>query len=450
MDYFRNIIQKLGIDGALFFTLIYRGLQATGALFTIVFIAAFLNKEEQGYYYTFGSILAIQIFFELGITAIITQFVAHETASVSFHNYKMKGNPLASSRLSSLLRFCINWFIIVCLLLFVTLIIVGFIFFNTFNTSSNINWQFPWVILCFSTAVNLFYIPLLAFIEGLGYIKIASKIKATQQFVLILTSILFLLLGLGLYASPIALLVSCAIPPLYILFSKIKLLLKQIWNDLSIYKVNYFKEIFPLQWKVAISWASGYFIYQLFNPIVFAKDGAEVAGRVGMSLAVINGILTISLSWMNIRIPQLSKLIAQRNFTELDIVFRKNFKNANFFSFLGLFISVVFIIILNYFSFSLGKRFLSVIPFCIMAFCAFINQFIGGLAIYLRCHKKEPLLIYSFVIAICTATFFMIVGSSNGLMGIVWSYFFITTFISLPWVIYIYITKKKQWHTQLY
>ncbi|WP_312993452.1 polysaccharide biosynthesis protein [Chryseobacterium flavum] len=447
---FRNIIRKFGIDGALFFTLIYRGLQATGSLFTIFFIAVFLNKEEQGYYYTFGSILAIQVFFELGITAIITQFVAHEAANASFDNYHMKIDLSASSRLSSLLRFCVNWFVIVCLLLFITLILAGFIFFNTFSTNSNINWQTPWIILCFSTVLNLFYIPLLAFIEGLGYIKISSKIKAIQQLVLILLSILFLLFGFGLYANPIALLIACTIPPFYILFSKIKILLIQIWNNLSTYKVSYFKEIFPLQWKIAISWASGYFIYQLFNPIIFAKDGAEIAGRVGMSLAIINGILTISLSWMNIRIPQLSKLIAQRNYVELDIVFLRNFKYANLYSFLGLFISVIFIASLNYFNLPLGKRFLPIIPFCIMAFCAFINQFIGGLAIYLRCHKKEPLLIYSFVIAICTATFFMITGSRMGLMGIVWSYFFITTFISLPWVVHIYITKKKQWHTELY
>ena len=70
------ITQKLGIDKAIFYFLLSRGLSISTALFTVFFIAKNLSPEEQGFYYTFGSIVALQVFFELGLTGIITQFVA--------------------------------------------------------------------------------------------------------------------------------------------------------------------------------------------------------------------------------------------------------------------------------------------------------------------------------------------------------------------------------------
>lgn len=52
----------IGIDGAIAFTILSRIIQAGGGIITLIFIAKCLTKVEQGYYYTFGSILAIQIF----------------------------------------------------------------------------------------------------------------------------------------------------------------------------------------------------------------------------------------------------------------------------------------------------------------------------------------------------------------------------------------------------
>jgi hypothetical protein len=72
----KNVSNKIGIDSAIAFTILSRIIQAGGGVITLLFVAKFLTKIEQGYYYTFGSILAIQIFFELGLSGIITQFVA--------------------------------------------------------------------------------------------------------------------------------------------------------------------------------------------------------------------------------------------------------------------------------------------------------------------------------------------------------------------------------------
>jgi len=45
-------------------------------------IATFLTKSEQGYYYTFGSVLGLTVFFELGLSYVIIQFTSHEMAGL--------------------------------------------------------------------------------------------------------------------------------------------------------------------------------------------------------------------------------------------------------------------------------------------------------------------------------------------------------------------------------
>ena len=84
------VFHKLGIDGAILYTTSARIIQAGGGIVTVFLIAKFLSKEEQGFYFTFASVLAIQIFFELGLGGILTQFVAHEMAHIRIKNLRCR------------------------------------------------------------------------------------------------------------------------------------------------------------------------------------------------------------------------------------------------------------------------------------------------------------------------------------------------------------------------
>ena len=286
---------KIGIDGAIAFTILSRIIQAGGGVITLLFVAKCLTKVEQGYYYTFGSILAIQIFFELGLSGIITQFVAHENANLTWYDrVSFSGSEVSSSRLASLLRFTVKWFAVISLLLFFGLLIAGYLFFSTYGKGNvDVNWHIPWVILSVTTSLSLMVSPILAFFEGLGRVKEVARIRMIQQvtqlsFVLILFS-----LGFKLFSAPVAAIVSFLIVPLWIFFGNKRKLLTFIWNKLGEWQINYRLEIFPYQWKIALSWISGYFIFQLFNPVLFATEGAVVAGQMGMTITVLNSILMV-------------------------------------------------------------------------------------------------------------------------------------------------------------
>ena len=55
---FKVVNVKLGMDGAIAYSSLARVFQSFSGVISIFFIATFLTGEEQGFYYTFGSILA--------------------------------------------------------------------------------------------------------------------------------------------------------------------------------------------------------------------------------------------------------------------------------------------------------------------------------------------------------------------------------------------------------
>ena len=442
----------IGIDGAIAFTILSRIIQAGGGIITLVFIAQYLTKVEQGYYYTFGSILAIQIFFELGLSGIITQFVAHENSALIWEDeIRFTGSDKSSSRLSSLLRFSVKWFSVISVILFVGLILAGYFFFGVFGKNDiGVSWQVPWIILSITTTLSLMISPLLAFFEGLGRVKEVAKIRLIQQAVQLSLVIIFFSVGLKLYSSPLAALVTCTIAPLWILLgSKIRLI-QFILKKKGKWNVNYRLEIFPYQWKIAVSWISGYFIFQLFNPVLFATEGAIVAGQMGMTITVLNSIMALTFSWMTTKVPTFSVLIAQKKYLQLDNLFNKTLIQSSVLNVIGLLSFLGLIFVLRYFDIkvggkNIGNRFLPLLPMLFMMIPIFFNNIIGSWAIYMRCHKEEPMLLQSVVIgALCTMST-IIFGNYYGVQGISTGYM-ILTIVSFVWTYIIFVSKKNEWH----
>ena len=212
-------------------------------------------------------------------------------------------------------------------------------------------------------------------------------------------------------------------------------------------RISYMKEIFPYQWKIALS---GFFIFQLFNPVLFATEGAVVAGQMGMTISVLNGIQALSMSWISTKVPLYSGLIAKQNYVLLDNLFNKTLKQQAFVS-LGL-LTILFVGA-NFLSITqlklgdnvLAERLLPIWPMFLMMVPLFSNQFVNAWATYLRCHKREPYLVLSIVGGVACSLSTFVLGNLFGLMGIVLGYCVITIILTF-WGYEIYHKCKKQWH----
>jgi len=447
---FKTLANKIGIDKAIFFTSSSSILNAIGSVFSVFLVVKFMSNVEQGYYYTFGSIVAIQIFFELGLNTIITQYAAHENAHLNFNSKdELEGPLFHKSRIASLLRFSIKWYFFFSLFLNVSLVFAGFIFFKKYNNTNNINWSIPWILLSAGTSLNLFISPVIAFLQGIGKVKELARFQLIGQILRLLFVWTGLYLGLGLFVLGIGSICYFIIITLLIIKNYFHLL-KYIFKIELTEKINYIIEIFPFQWKIALSWISGYFIFQLFNPVLFATEGPQVAGQMGLTLAALNGILSMSLAWINTKVPHFSNLIAQKNYIELDFSFKLALKQSLS---INIFLLLILTLLIGSFHFfnikisgkPLSNRFLGFIPLFFMMIPIIINQLVSSWATYLRCHKKEPYLINSIVGGILCTLSTLILGNNYGVIGITFGYMIINL-IMLPWSYYTFNKKKNEWH----
>lgn len=451
VSFLRRIQHRLGIDKSIVFTSLARVIQAIGGVVSIFFVAKYLTDIEQGFYYTFGSIVAIQVFFELGLNGIITQYVAHEASYLSWESStKLSGEKKYRSRLASLLHFCAKWYLFFSVILFITLTIVGLFFFSQFGGHDDIVWRLPWLLLAFGTALNLLLAPILAFLEGLGKVQEVAQLRLWQQIVGLLIVWGGLITGAKLYVLGVNWLIGIILVAVFILKSDFRYILQNIWQIPVKETVDYKTEIFPYQWKIALSWISGYFIFQLFNPVLFATEGAVIAGQMGMTLAALNGIQSLSLSWMTTKIPLYSGLIAQKQYRQLDIIFNRTLRQSVFINGVALFSMFIMIYFIRYYHFIIGgldleSRFFDYLPMLLMMISLFINQFISSWAIYLRCHKEEPFLVNSIIGGILCCLSTVLLGKFFGVIGITSGYCLITFFLVF-WGYWIFKTKKQEWH----
>ena len=447
------VIKRLGFDKAILYSSSSSLVSILGNLLTLGLIVKVLTPIEQGYFFTFGSLISVQIFFELGLNGIIVQFIAHESANVITDGKSLIGNNNSISRISSLFKFSLKWYLFFSILLFFTLIFWGKYFFSNFsNIHDSVNWQFPWLLISFSTFLSLIITPFSAFLIGIGEINLALRSQMFQQFIKVLTLILLLFFKFNLYAIGISTILSI-LPLVYLYFFKRRSYFIFLKNYTIVEKISYNNEILPLQWKIALSWISGYFIFQLFNPILFAREGAIMAGKMGITLSILNAISSISLVWVSTKSQIFSNYIAKKKFKELDVLFNKSILQATFvmvclFTIFFLIFHCISISDIHIFGKSLSNRFLPNSAILIMSFTILFNLWISAIAIYLRSHKKEPFLILSITSAILCSISITIFGKIFGLYGMIISYLIVTIIITI-FAYNIFLRKKNIWHKSL-
>lgn len=449
---FVNIAQKIGMDKAIAYTSGNGIFGAFIGVFSVVLYATCLTKEEQGYYYTFASIITIQGFFELGFTGIMTQFVAHEHAHLSWsqNGIGLEGGSRYRSRLASLLHICVKWYAVVALLFLISLQVAGTAFFEEFGKNEDIGWKLPWLIVSTMSAWSLFIAPVFSFMNGLGLVKDIAKMGF---FRLITNTIVLwscLLLGMKLYSMAFAAIVSAVYVVFYFSTHRFFKILKGIWKTEIRERVSYMKEIFPYQWKIALSWMSGYFIFNFMNPVIFATVGSVAAGQFGMSINVLNQIRNLAMSWITTKIPLMSRLIELKEFLELDKIFRKTVIQEVLVCLVLLlgFWTTIVVLRSTQMTFGdsvLGERFLEYCPLLLVTIPVTVQALTDNLATYLRCHKQEPFWTISIVNGIASATSIIIMGKYFGLYGITGGYCALTI-VFFPWAYWIFKKKRAEWH----
>ncbi len=453
----QRISQRAGIDEAVAFSLLGRGWLALSGVVTFFLLTQFLSRAQLGFYVTFLDVLGLQVFFELGLAHVLVQFASHERARLEWTAAgTLEGDPVSKARLSSLLRMVVRWYGVITILLLLLLLPGGVAYFHRYGAQyPNVPWQLPWVWIVFVTAGSLALSPLLALLEGCGLIARIARMQMIQNAV---GSLLFwaaLLCHWGLYTVAITNTTAFLGGVCWLWLTK-----RRFFADLWSYQssgeaaaaagIGWKQEVWPLQWKIALSWLSGYFIFRLFNPLMFVFHGPVAAGRMGLSLLAVGAVAGLSLSWVNTKSAPFGMLIARREFAELD----RRFFPCLWQSVIFLAFSALVVWLATFALFKSGNplslRILEPLPMALLLGATVATHVASCEAIYLRAHKQEPFLVMSLLWGGSILLTSVTLGREFGATGMMLGYFLINLIVGLGGGTWIFVQKRAQWHAPAY
>ncbi|AIR06916.1 MULTISPECIES: hypothetical protein [Cedecea] len=446
--FFKKIVQKLGVDFDIGNTLLLRLWSTVSGALLVLIIPFFLSTPEQGYYFTFASLIGMQIFFELGFNFVITQMISHEMVNVKVTDGKLDGRRNSVDRIYSLIAMLVKWYAVISILFFVTVYYIGIHFFNTHGSLHQSDWVYAWFGIVFCSSLNIFASPFLSVLEGMGFVGRVARLRLYQSIAGYLSLAVLLSFHFKLNAIPAVSGMAALFSLIYIFKIKFSVLFSPVYKADKIdvknkVSISWRHEIFPFQWRIAISWISGYFIFQLFNPLVFSNQGAAEAGKLGLLLTIFSTILTLSMSWVNAKIPSMSRLISCGNRVELNILFKKIFICSLAFNILLSFMFVVTLKVMMIMGMPLADRVSGVNTVVLIAIINIINHIIFCLASYMRAHKEEPLLFNSVITGVLVAIFAYFM-SKYSVFLMISSYLAILITVTLPWVLILFRQYNKR------
>jgi hypothetical protein len=436
----------IGLDRAIAFTVLGRVVQGLGSVGSVLLIVHFLSAAEQGYYYALWSLVALQSVFELGFSFVILQVAAHERAHLEFHpDGSITGSQKAHFRLASLLQRAVRWYTTAAVVMGVVLLLGGIRFFSLHQQPQAPNiWIVPLRITVLACAITFSIGPVLSFLEGCGQVAQVARMRFFQSTVSVALSWTAMLSHHGLF-SPAMVLLGQGFVAGGLLYSRRKLLIPLLRMHVAHMGISWRSEVWPFQWKIAVSWLCDYFVFQLFTPVLFAFRGPVEAGKMGLSMSIVLQLSAMMLAWMTTKAAPFGSLIAKRDTPELDRMFFRSLRQS-----ISLFTGAAALVMMGVlaapFIFpKISSRIEEWPIFLLLLLTALSSHVVQSEAIYLRAHKCEPFLVQSIVIALFTAGSVVVLAKTSGAFGVSLAYFVVLGVAGVISATAIFRAKRSQW-----
>lgn len=384
------------ISSDVFSILSQRGWQACAGFVTLVFVARCLTPVEQGWYYTFASLAAIQIIFDMGLSTVLIQVAAHEFSGLCWGIAGTVKGP-GKERFLALLRKAVSWYFCAAACFLIT-IPIGLFFFSSTADEIGYNWRWAWGLVVLATGGNLMVLPVLSIIEGTGKVREAYSVRLIQGMAGAAAIWTILNLKGGLYAAAAMPGISMLIGCLWLSIYKRKLIIEAF--RVSGRHFSWLDEVWPFQWRMGVSWLCSYLLMQIHTPLLFRTQGAVVAGQMGLSISITNMLGLLSQAWMTSRIPGMAKAVSMKDWKTLDVLFiRGSISVLTVFA-----ASACLAMILRWgLTFSpYDNRILPLGEFGGLLFVVLLSQATGMIASQLRAFRKEPFMTPSIIGAALT------------------------------------------------
>lgn len=424
------------LPAAVVYSLLFRCVQVATGFLTIPLILLFLTPAEQGYYYTFLGIAALQSFLELGFAIVITIFAAHEWHHLSLSRENgVTGPPEALSRLSSLGKIVLRYFSTAAGIFLILSLVVGYLTLDGEPSASLLRTWAPLSVYLALTAIIFWLTPVLNIIEGCNQVAAIARFRSIQVLLSYAAMWAALAAGAKLWALPV--LAACQVVAIgtYLgLFQKPFVRLFKMPAGGS--RIDWKQDLFPMQWRIAVQGLFSYFSFPFYTTFAFWTLGAIAAGRIGLTLQLVSGIQMLGLVAISARGAEFGLLAAAGRQAEL----LQRCKNATVLAagvvLAGFALLTVGLWAAQRFFPEIGGRVLGIQPTLILALGVLATLPVQAIALFLRAHKIERLT----VVGLLSGVLYGAVGAASinfaRELGLVISYLAITALFTLPMTIY--------------
>jgi hypothetical protein len=425
-------------------TLLLRGWNVVGGVLTLIILPTQLDGDSLGYYYTFSSLIALQVFFELGVNQVILQFVSHEFAHLRIEQGPVLSGPVHHmDRLTLLVRAIVKWYTTAALLFALIVGVSGYYFLQSQVHTASVSWSKQWVLVVIFSAVNLWVSPFLTFIEGSGQVGQVARSRLYQSIIGYTALWTVALFGGGIWAVLCVPLANASVSILWLRkHGKLcRWLVSRRTPSASTF--SWRTEILPFQWRIAVSWISGYFIFNLFTPVTFSKFGPAQAGRVGVALAMFNAISAIGMSWVTAKSAHLNMHVARNERLALNRLFTGLLIRSTVATGIICVVALAAAHELPFFWPRLAAKMPEIAVLLPLAISTVANSVVFSQAIYMRAHKEEPMLPVS-VVSGFLAGLAIYFGSRIGMLAMMSMYTCVTVIVTLPWTFGIFLRYYRR------
>jgi hypothetical protein len=424
-----------------------RGAQGVAALVGVLLVARTVDRATQGFYFAILGFLAFMQLAEFGLTYAVMQSASHESAIAI--NVRQPAPPDTLARLGALLRGATRFNAGVTVISALAIAAIGSRMLLAGGSSSNSvpQWMAPWASALVAASATQLLNPRISLLEGAGHVGEVWRLRFVQESAAAVVLWSALLGSLALWSIALSYATRVAIGAIWLGRGWPRDYFSRLTRAHANAPGNsyWWTEVWPFQWRIGVSALSGYMIFQFFTPLIFAIKGPAVAGQFGMTLAITNGLLTATTAWLTSQAPFFGQLIATRSFNQLDRAFVRSLRSS--------FLLVVvagsslcgIVVAMDRLDYSLGARLLSPAPFALFVAATVVNHVIFAMAIYLRAHRREPLVATSALGAIVTPLIVAYVGRQAGVGAIAASYLAITC-LGLFVTTAIFVSRSRAWH----
>jgi len=407
---------------------------------SIWFVARYTSASEQGLYYTINSILALQIFIELGFNYAVVRVIGYKYGQLKEGLVISNVEKIFHHR--EIAALCARFFrhsIVISLLAVIILAPVGWIYFYWLGETS-VTWQL-WVSLVVFAGLNIFFNTVLSVIEGLGLTAEIALVRLWQATTLGLCLWLGLMFGAKLQAllwanAASALLVAVLVGTRF----------RQVF--LGAYRARgttlsstdrsalrgYMK-------KIAVSGVAGYLIFQVFTPLITFYSGPVDAGRFAMTLQIITSLNIFGLVPLTSSAPKLGQLIGSGATRDALTLFKRILNASSALMVVVCIGLAAALAIAERHGFAMVDRVLPFGLFGMMLISSIANHVVFSLATYLRSFLDDPFWILSIISALIGAIGAYIGVQRWGYMGAVYVYFINCSLVGLVGAFYIFMKR---------